>query len=257
MKESFSKLYNEKFYNNHTDKSYNSASIILDELFKVYAPESVLDLGCGRGAWLAAAEAKGCSVLVGYDGNWINEQELLSKNIKFNPINLENSFQIDGHYDLVISVEVAEHISKDKAENFIKNLCNAADVIVFSAAIKGQGGTNHINEQPQSFWIKLFDKFDFEVVDFFRAKVWNNEQVEYWYKQNVFLFLNENGKKKISYKKTNTQETSIYDIVHPELLAAKIKHIDKLQTKLKTKSDHPSFDYCRTILKNYLKNKIT
>jgi hypothetical protein len=49
-------------------------------------------------------------------------------------------------FDLAISLEVAEHLPEGSAGALVSTLIEAAPVVVFSAAIKGQSGTNHINE---------------------------------------------------------------------------------------------------------------
>ena len=56
-----------------------------------------------------------------------------------------------------ISLEVAEHLSPGRAESFISDLCQAAPVVLFGAAIPGQGGVGHLNEQWQSYWANLFE----------------------------------------------------------------------------------------------------
>ena len=65
------------------------------------------------------------------------------------------------------------------------------DVVLFSAAFLHQGGANHINEQLHSYWAKLFALRDCYPFDFFSPVFWGNEHVDYWYRQNVFLYIRE------------------------------------------------------------------
>lgn len=95
-------------------------------------------------------------------------------------------------YDLCISVEVGEHLPREKAEVFLDNLCRSSDVILFSAAVPGQGGTDHINEQWPDYWRKKFQKRGYACYDAFRGRLWEDGRVEWWYRQNLFLYVKEN-----------------------------------------------------------------
>lgn len=218
--------YPEVFYDNQISGSRRSAYVILSHLFEFYQPQSLVDVGCGRGAWLAAAESLGVQSLRGLDGSWVHQYGLISKNIEFTPANLEENLDLGQQYDLCISVEVAEHISKDKANQFIESLCNISKVVLFSAAIKGQGGRDHINEQPQSYWIKLFENCGYECLDIIRPAIWDNDDVDWWYKQNIFLFYERTFSLKFDSLKNN--EKIIYDLVHPEHLQIKINRFEKV-----------------------------
>ena len=61
------------------------------------------------------------------------------------------------NYDLAISLEVAEHLSSESANMFIACLTNMSDIVLFSAAIPGQGGENRINEQWPKYRSGLFN----------------------------------------------------------------------------------------------------
>jgi len=97
-------------------------------------------------------------------------------------------------------------------------LCNLGNIILFSAAIPGQEGTHHINEQYPSYWRTLFGKNDFVPIDCVRRKVWTNKNVAWWYKQNIMLYvhqdyLNESNELK---SKVDSSDIDFIDIVHPE-----------------------------------------
>ena len=149
-------IYDDVFYNNQIEGSLASANKLLKILYQIFKPLSVLDIGCGRGAWLATCEKLGSEKLVGIDGPWVATNKLLSPNIEFHERNFEDYITIEGKFDLAMSLEVAEHIKAKNATSFVSALCNASNVIVFGAATPNQGGSNHVNEQPQSYWINLF-----------------------------------------------------------------------------------------------------
>lgn len=115
-------------------------------------------------------------------------------------------------------------------------MCEASDIVLFGAAIKDQGGQNHINEQWQSYWVDLFNANDYECLDFFREKVWNNDAVEWWYKQNTFLFIKRNS----SYKNLETFKSTrepLLDIVHPLNYKIKVDRYNKQKKINKQQND--------------------
>lgn len=209
--------YSDKYFDSWVDDSVASSERVLKILFDIYAPKSVADFGCGRGAWLAACEKFGAKILHGYDGPWVDEKKFCSKNIVFTPVNFEKGFLPKERCDLAMSVEVAEHISEASADNFVTMLAQASDVIVFGAAAKGQGGENHINEQWQSYWIEKFNKKKYECFDIFRPLLWDDKNVDWWYRQNTFLFVKKNiSKDIIDIELLKKKEKNVYDIVHPD-----------------------------------------
>lgn len=241
-------IYSSKFYDDQVSGSVKAAEEVLKFLFEFYKPHSVVDVGCGRGAWLTVAESLGSKHLKGIDGNWVDESELLSKNIKISPVNLENNLNIDSKFDLCISIEVAEHLSEMRSKTFIQNLCNLSDIVLFSAAIKYQGGPNHINEQWPSYWIRLFNSNHFSCYDIFRCRIWNNADIEWWFRQNVFLFVNEYSTS-INFDALTAYEKPIYDSIHPQNYEDKIISHNKI---LKT----PTFGICINVLKNYIVHRL-
>jgi SAM-dependent methyltransferase len=65
-------------------------------------------------------------------------------------------------FDLVYSIEVAEHIPLGLADAFSDYIASRGDLIMFSAAHPGQGGQGHINEQPKEYWLNMFKARGFE-----------------------------------------------------------------------------------------------
>jgi hypothetical protein len=151
-------------------------------------------------------------------------------------------------YDLCISLEVAEHISEIKAKDFIDTLCKASNVVLFSAAIKHQGGTNHINEQWQSYCIKLFESNGYECFDIFREAIWQNEAVNSCYRQNIFLFVNRTSES-VSQNIQKIKVKPITNTVHPKLYEKKIKYYTSML-------EDPTLIFCLVCIKRYVFNKI-
>lgn len=228
MSDRLGTFYSKEFYKERDDGSSQSAIVILQLLFKYYKPRTVVDIGCGQGSWLAAAEAMGCTELKGIDGAWVEKDQIKSKNIEFQVVNFtENIPELNKKYDLCMCLEVAEHLPESMSRSFIDFLCSASDVVLFSAAVKGQGGRNHINEQWQSYWINLFHFNDYTCLDFIRGAVWNNPLVEWWYRQNTFVFLRPDHPLNASSKLLNVNN-SIANVVHPDLYEQKMGYFRSL-----------------------------
>jgi hypothetical protein len=90
-------------------------------------------------------------------------------------------------------------------------------VVLFSAAIPFQGGTHHLNEQWPDYWAALFKNHDYVPIDCIRRGIWGNQQVEWYYAQNVLLFasadrVREDSELRRWYEKTDLQQLAL---VHP------------------------------------------
>ena len=62
-------------------------------------------------------------------------------------------------------------------------------MVLFSAAIPHQGGDDHINEQWPGYWAKLFARCNYVTVDCLRDHFWDDEEVAYYYAQNMLLYV--------------------------------------------------------------------
>lgn len=186
--------YAEIFYQNQMDGSYKSASIIVPYFLKFHKPLSVVDLGCGRGTWLKAFKENGIAHVVGYDGHWNSQDKMIDPSVEFNQINLNApKFEFQEKFGLAMSLEVAEHLDPTVACDFVRALTSLSDVVIFGAAYSHQGGVDHINEQPHTYWAKLFQDLNFVPYDIFRPEIWGNKNIEPWYQQNTFMYLNKSS----------------------------------------------------------------
>lgn len=213
--------YSDDFYARHVTGMSSSARVVLERLFGFYRPGRVVDFGCGRGAWLAAAAELGATSLVGFDGEWVKSDALLDPRIEFRPIDFEGEFpRLAARADLAISVEVAEHVSADRADDFVEMVCAAADVVVFGAAAPHQGGTTHVNEQPASYWVGKFAARGYAYHDVFRGALWNDPRVEWWYRQNTLLYV-RSGSPAIDPALLAEPAVPVVDVAHPAMVSAK------------------------------------
>lgn len=183
--------YNPDFYTYISQGSRHSAMSILPLLVsRLPTPvNSVLDVGCGAGAWLSVWKEQGASVL-GLDGDYVRPEQLMIDENEFTTCDLTRGFDLDRTFDLVQCLEVAEHLPTDLASKLVDCMCRHSDMILFSAATPGQGGENHINEQTYGFWRDIFASRGYQMYDPIRAQVRNNHSVKPWYRYNTFLYVN-------------------------------------------------------------------
>jgi SAM-dependent methyltransferase len=185
--------YDEDFYTYINDGSRKSAQGILPALLDVlpFPVRSVMDAGCGAGAWLGVWKSLGAEVL-GLDGSYISNEQLLIDQDEFIATDLAAGFQLDRSFDLVQSLEVAEHLPETVAKTFVESLCRHSSFVLFSAATPGQGGENHLNEQSFTYWRRLFGACGYLMYDPIRREVIQNKKVMSWYRYNTFLYVSEN-----------------------------------------------------------------
>ncbi len=188
MRKDLASYYAEDMYEH--DRTRDSARVVVPMVVELIHPLSVLDVGCGRGAWLSAFIAQGIEKVVGLDGDYIQPSTLLFSADRFRPTNLSVKFEIPpDRFDLAICLEVAEHLPKRNSRYLVRKLTSAAPQVLFSAAPPGQEGGGHINCQPLSYWRKIFEKFGFRMLDPFRPKLRDDRRVAWWYRQNMVLFV--------------------------------------------------------------------
>jgi hypothetical protein len=82
--------------------------------------------------------------------------------------------------------------------------------VLFSAAIPGQGGRHHVNEQFPSYWITRFAMHGFRCFDALRPVLWHRAEVAVWYRQNLLVFSRH---KAFPGERPAPEQ---YDLVHPE-----------------------------------------
>ena len=183
------KRYTRRFYVHQRDQSRSSAQEIVPLVIDLIHPKSVIDVGCGTGAWLSVFRDHAIEDVHGMDGSWLDADMLLIPAQRFSPADLNKPLPVSRRFDLVISLEVAEHIPAERAGAFVDSLIALGPVVLFSAAIPGQGGTHHVNEQWPDYWAGLFGERGYAVIDCIRNKVWQNDRVEWWYAQNTLMFV--------------------------------------------------------------------
>lgn len=219
---------------------------VLPFVVDLVSPQSVLDIGCGIGTWLSVVKDLGIEEVLGVDGDYVDgdllanylfKKEFISHDLTL-PLNLERRF------DLCLCLEVAEHLPMDFSDTLIWSIVDHAEVILFSAAIPGQGGQNHLNEQWPSYWAHKFSKHGYVFLDLIRPLIWDNPNVDYWYKQNIFLVV------KSSHELAKKYPSNCLALVHPELLSRKEESYQKRISSLeRSLAVHPLARLAKSIFK--------
>lgn len=211
--------YGDNFYKNQRDISLQSAREIVPLVMQLVQPSSVIDVGCGVGGWLSTFQAQGVDDIQGVDGDYVNKALLVIPKERFIEFDLKKPFRLERQFDLVTSLEVAEHLPPECADIFVDSLVSLGPVILFSAAVPFQAGINHLNEQWQDYWAKRFGDRGYLAVDYLRKQIWQNEQVAFWYAQNTLLYvrsdyLEQHPELKREYEATNK---NLLAIAHPKM----------------------------------------
>ncbi|MGS0706576.1 class I SAM-dependent methyltransferase [Acinetobacter sp. ANC 3781] len=181
-------IYKESFFNYIDFSSSRSATAFIKCIDLPFKINTVLDVGCGRGAWLAQWAEHGKNIY-GVDGAYVNKDNLLISNENFDHQDISKPFDLGEKYDLVQCLEVAEHLQEKDAVTLIDNLIRHGDFILFSAAIPGQGGEFHVNEQPLNYWVNKFSQKGYSCFDYIRPQILKTKKIEPWYRYNSILFI--------------------------------------------------------------------
>lgn len=180
--------YDDGFFAYIEEGAARSAQRIVPLIRDLFGIKSVLDVGCGRGIWVREWRNDGVADVLGVDGDYVDKGRLAIPADRFAERDVSRPFSLGRRFDLVESLEVGEHIPEGRADTFIANLVEHGDVILFSAAVPGQGGEFHVNEQPHAYWRGKFAAHGFRTFDWLRPRISHLVAIEPWYRYNTLLF---------------------------------------------------------------------
>ena len=187
-------IYNNQFFDYIDGGARASARRMIGLIRPWLGMQSVLDLGCGRGAWLAEWITAGVTDVTGVDGAYVDRTALLVPGHAFLAADLTRPVETGRRFDLAQSLEVGEHLPETASATLVDSLTRASDRVLFSAAVNGQGGEFHVNEQPLSFWQDLFAAQGYTAFDCIRPNLRHAGDVEPWYRYNTVLYVNAAGR---------------------------------------------------------------
>jgi len=209
-------LYGSDFHADRDARTRSAARLILGHVQRWIAPKSAADVGCGVGTWLSVAEELGVENIHGFEGPWAKTANLVLEEGQVSFMNLEETVSADERFDLVISLEVAEHLAPARAASFVGDLCALGDCVLFSAAIPMQGGTGHVNERWQSYWAEHFATQGYSAFDAVRPLIWRNADIAFWYRQNMLVFAREGSEAEAKLQAQGFGTPAMLDMVHPD-----------------------------------------
>lgn len=180
----------------------------IPQIFKAL-PRSLLDVGCGMGGWIAAARRQGVVEVLGVDGATIDPGKLAVPAEYFCHQDLTQPWSLGREFDVALCLEVGEHLAECHAAGLIDALVAHSALIVFSAAIPGQGGQHHVNCQWPTYWQNLFNQRGYVCADDLRWEIWDDERIEPWYRQNMFSARRDAARA--------GREPRIRSVVHPAM----------------------------------------
>ena len=234
-------IYSEGFYKSLDNEAKSKSSMYLEYYIPLLRGicniHSVIDVGCGIGILLDSFLSIGVEQVVGIDGYGGGDLLQIPREsfISFDLSKIDTEYgelekQIpSSRFDLAVSLEVGEHLPDYCAESLIRLLTSYSDLVLFSAAIPGQCGDGHINEQWPSYWEKLFKKQGYIRVDYFRKDSWDERNIAGYYRQNIYIYVKEdmisNYPKIAEFIYDGGNEMLPRHIVHPTVYNYSIKHI--------------------------------
>lgn len=119
-----------------------------ERVLQHFPAASMLDVGSGLGHLVRRAHTCGMDAI----GVELSEP---SMDGPLRHADLTAPLDLGRVFDLVLCWEVAEHLPAASADTLCDSLVrhlSPEGVLVFSAAVRGQGGKGHLNEQPLSYW---------------------------------------------------------------------------------------------------------
>ena len=204
--------------------SARSAASIVSLVAEKLRPKSVLDVGCGRGVWLSEWQRVGVGDCIGVDGPYVDRAGLAISPEHFIAWDLSRPLDLNRSFDIVQSFEVAQCVDSAFADVFVDSLCRHGELIFFSAAVPGQGGERHVNEQPLEYWREKFRLRGYVAFDWIRSIISGLKQIEPWYRYNMLMFATDRAAGKLPDDIQATKISTGADVVEVAPLAWRVRN---------------------------------
>jgi SAM-dependent methyltransferase len=184
-------IYNDAYYGKFVEPTMQiSAIAIAESVAGAFAPRLVVDLGCGTGVLLSEFRRLGIQG-VGLELADAAIARCVKRGLDVRKYDIERDPAPELRADVVVSTEVAEHLPESCADRFVDALIGMARTVVLTAATPSLVGTDHVNEQPNSYWIEKFEargrRFDKPLSMTWRTR-WTKASVADCFASSVMVF---------------------------------------------------------------------
>jgi len=187
-------IYTEDYFSSSLDPMWlMDIELISETIYRTLNPKSVIDVGCGVGAYLYYLNKHGVEI-EGIEGSNAAFKALMAPQnvVRKLDLRLISSYKPKRKYDLAMCIEVLEHINPKHADMVLDFLCEASDTILISAASPGQGGRYHMNEQTSEYWISKMKKrgynLDLSTTSEIKKEIAGKIKVVTWIPKNLLIF---------------------------------------------------------------------
>ena len=203
----------EEFYAHSRAGSARSAAVVAPVVQDLVQARSILDVGGGEGWWASAFSRLGATSVSIENGPLPPSAPGVTcvEHDLRRPIGREV-----GAPDLVLCLEVAEHLEPAVGSRLEGELCSLAPAVLFSAAVPGQGGVGHVNEQWPAYWVERFESHGFRCSGALRWRFWLDDRVESWYRQHLLFATSEPDRYPTLFE---TPLAEPWPVVHPATLS--------------------------------------
>jgi SAM-dependent methyltransferase len=154
-------LYDEYYFRHGCGQPYERGPVWLslfkgfaDHIVQRIAPRTVMDVGCAIGLLVEALRVQGVEAFgtdisayaIGQVPEVLREYCWLGSAVDPFP----------ARYDLIVCIEVLEHLPAPQGDLAIQNLCQSTDDILFSSSPLDYREATHVNVQPPEYWAERF-----------------------------------------------------------------------------------------------------
>lgn len=189
------RFYGQWFYEACAKDNLKSHPVIARTLVEAFPYfRRVVDFGCGDGLLLAEMKRlKRDASFQGFEFSPEGIRKARALGLDVTEFDFRrHCLPVECRADIVISIEVAEHLESRHADFYTECLSSTgAGKLIFTAAHPGQGGEGHYNEQPIGYWIDRFAKFGWvpeNAMTSLLREAWKSGGVASYYWENLVVF---------------------------------------------------------------------
>lgn len=156
--------YSVEYYQILNGTEATQAMKLAELIVEMYNPKTVTDLGCATGLYMACLMQLGVACRgVELSQNALDPRVCLVHPNSISVSDLREVIMFPDTSDVVLCLEVLEHIPEEFADRAVKNVVSAGKVLIVSPSPHG-GGEHHHNPQPKDYWMKKFESYGYKEV---------------------------------------------------------------------------------------------